>query len=298
MLKGRFKPGLRRHLALLAGVALSAALGQPAKATDEIQVYNAGIAAPGQFTIQQHLNYVPLGVKDPPFPGGLISNNSINGTPEFAYGVTDWWEVGLYLPFAIKDQQFLSDAFKLRTLFVSPNAEQRNFFYGVNFEFSNTTPKFSQSRFALEIRPIVGVRNADWEFIVNPIVDVSFGKFGEADFTPAARVARKLAPDTFIGLEYYADFGEIGNFAKLADQQHTLFAVTDFKLGVFDVDFGVGYGLTPASDRWVIKTIIGYAFPVPGSNSGTSELASGPVNPMAHASMRPGIDETPPWLAR
>jgi hypothetical protein len=287
MQKGSFKPGSRRHLGLLAGVALSAVLGQPAKATDEIQVYNAGIAAPGQFTIQQHLNYVPLGVKDPPFPGGLISNNSINGTPEFAYGVTDWWEVGLYLPFAIEDQQFLSDAFKLRTLFVSPNAEQRNFFYGVNFEFSNTTPKFSQSRFALEIRPIVGVRNADWEFIVNPIVDVSFGRYGEADFTPAARVARKLAPDTFIGLEYYADFGEIGNFAKLADQQHTLFAVTDFKLGVFDVDFGVGYGLTPASDRWVIKTIIGYSFPVPGTNSATGERsAAGPVNPMAHTSVR------------
>ena len=70
----------------------------PANATDEIQVYNAGIAAVGQFTIQQHLNYIPLGVKDPPFPGGLISNNSINGTPEFAYGLTDWWELGLYLP--------------------------------------------------------------------------------------------------------------------------------------------------------------------------------------------------------
>src|SRR6202140_44011 len=190
MLKGRFRPGSGRHLGLLAGVAVSAALGQPAKATDEIQVYNADIAAPGQFTIQQHLNYVPLGVKSPPFPGGLISNNSINGTPEFAYGVTDWWEVGLYLPFAIKDQQFLSDAFKLRTLFVSPQAEQRNFFYGVNFEFSNTMPRFSQSRFGLEIRPIIGVRNADWEFIVNPIVDISFGKYGKADFGPAARVAR------------------------------------------------------------------------------------------------------------
>ena len=131
------------------------------------------------------------------------------------------------------------------------------------------------------------MRNADWEFIVNPIVDVSFGKYGEADFTPAARVARKLAPDTFIGLEYYADFGEIGNFAKFSDQQHTLFAVTDFKLGVFDVDFGVGYGLTPASDRWVIKTIIGYAFPVPGTNSATGERsAAGPVNPMAHAFAR------------
>ena len=287
-MKRCFGAGSRRRLGLLAGAAFSVVLGQPARATDEIQVYNAGIAAPGQFTIQQHLNYVPLGVKDPPFPGGLISNNSINGTPEFAYGVTDWWEVGLYLPFAIKDQQFLSDSFKLRTLFVSPNAEKRDFFYGVNFEFSNTTPKFSQSRFGLEIRPIIGVRNADYEFIVNPIVDISFGKYGEADFTPAARVARKLGPDLFAGLEYYADFGEIGNFAKLAEQQHTLFAVTDFKLGVFDVNFGVGYGLTPASDRFVVKTIVGYAFPVPGGNPGASErtTSSGPVNPMSHSSVR------------
>jgi hypothetical protein len=289
-MNGFFKHGSRRRFCLLAGAAISVALVQPANATDEIQVYNAGIAAPGQFTIQQHLNYVPLGVKDPPFPGGLVSHNSINGTPEFAYGVTDWWEVGLYLPFAIQDQRFMSDSFKLRTLFVSPNADQRNFFYGVNFEFSNTTPKFSQSRFGLEIRPIIGVRNADYEFIVNPIVGIGFGKYSEEHFTPAARLARKLGPDLFVGLEYYADFGQIGSFGKLDDQQHTLFAVTDFKLGVFDVNFGVGYGLTPASDRWVVKTIVGYAFPVPGGNPDATERASvnGPVNPMSRSSARLG----------
>src|SRR3979409_2559333 len=301
MMKRCFRRGSRRRLYSLASAALWIVLAQPAQAVDEIQVYNAGIAAPGQFTIQQHLNYIPLGVKDPPFPGGLVSHNSINGTPEFAYGVTDWWEVGLYLPFAIKDQQFLSDSFKLRTLFVTPHAEQRDFFYGVNFEFSNTTPKFSQSRFGMEIRPIIGVRNADYEFIVNPIVDISFGKFGEADFVPAARLARKLGPDLFVGLEYYADFGKIGDFPKLADQQHTLFAVTDFKLGVFDVNFGVGYGLTPASDRWVVKTIVGYAFAVPGSSPGASERAStsGPVNPMSRPSARlPQTCGNPPGLVR
>jgi hypothetical protein len=287
MMRRRFRPGSRRHLFRLVGAAVSVLLGHPAKATDEIQVYNAGIAAPGQFTIEQHLNYTALGLKDPPFPGGLVSNHAINGTPEFAYGLTDWWEVGLYLPFAIQDQQLLSNSFKLRTLFVSPNADQRNLFYGINFEFSNTTPKFALTRFALEIRPIIGFRNADYEFIVNPIVDAGFGKSGELDFAPAVRVARKLDKDLFVGLEYYADFGEIGNFAKLADQQHTLFAVTDFKLGVLDVDFGVGYGLTPASDRWVIKTIVGYAFPVPGGNSSENTAPSGPVNPMAHAAARP-----------
>jgi hypothetical protein len=277
----------RRGLYLLAGAAVLA-LGRPAKATDEIQVYNAAIAAVGQFTIQQHLNYTPTGLKEPPFPGGLVSNHAVNGTPEFAYGVTDWWEVGLYLPFAIQDQQLLSNAFKLRTLFVSPNADQHNFFYGVNLEFSNTMPKFAQTRFALEVRPIIGVRNADYEFIVNPIVDAGFGRLGELDFAPAARLARKLGPDTYLGLEYYADFGEIGNFPKLADQQHTLFAVTDFKVGVIDVDFGVGFGLTPASDRLVIKTILGYAFPVPGGNAAANDraTAAGPVNPMSRSSAR------------
>ncbi|HEX9469278.1 MAG TPA: hypothetical protein VF957_07020 [Bradyrhizobium sp.] len=286
MMRRCFRPGCRHRLFWLAGAAVSAVLARPAKATDEIQVYNAAIAAVGQFTIQQHLNYTAIGLKDQPFPGGLVSNHAINGTPEFAYGVTDWWEVGLYLPFAIQDQQFLSNSFKLRTLFVSPNADQRNFFFGVNFEFSNTTPKFAQTRFALEIRPIIGVRNADYEFIVNPIVDVGFGRNGEADFAPAVRVARRLDKDLFVGLEYYADFGKIGDFLKLPDQQHTLFAVTDFKLGVLDVDFGVGFGLTPASDRLVIKTILGYAFPVPGSNSNVQTTTSGPVNPMAHASAR------------
>ena len=274
-----------RTLCRLGPFALAALLTQPARATDEIQVYNAGIADVGQFTIQQHLNYIPLGVKEPPFPGGLISHNSINGTPEFAYGLTPWWEIGLYLPFSIKDQKFYSDAFKLRTLFVSPHAADRNFFYGVNFEFSNETPPFSQTRFALEIRPIIGVRNASYEFIVNPIVDIGFGKYGEADFVPAARVARKFGDDLYAGFEYYSDFGKIGDFKAFPEQQHTLFAVTDFKLGVFGVNFGVGYGLTPASDRWVVKTIIGYAFPVPGSSS-DARASAGPINPMAHSSVR------------
>lgn len=274
-----------RFIIFVAPLPLLAA--QAARATDEIQVYNAAIAEVGQFTIQQHLNYIPLGLKNPPFPGGLVSNHSLNGTPEFAYGVTDWWEVGLYLPFSIQDQKFYSDAVKLRTLFVSPHANQREFFYGVNFEFSNETPPFAQTRFALEIRPIIGIRKSDYEFIVNPIVNIGFGKYGEADFTPAARVARKVGQDLWVGLEYYSNFGKIGDFPKFADQEHTLFAVTDFKLGVFGVNFGVGYGLTPASDRWVVKTIIGYAFPIAGSGANASDHpTAGPVNPMSRSAVR------------
>ena len=271
---------------VLAAMIVLALIGRSARATDEIQVYNAMIAAVGQFTIQQHLNYAARG-EEPAIPGGLISNGAINGTPEFAYGVTDWWEVGLYLPFAIQNERFYSNAFKLRTLFVSPHAEQRDLFYGVNFEFSNQTPPFAQTRFAMEIRPIIGMRSAGYELIVNPIVDVGFGRFGETHFAPAARVARKFGQDLYGGFEYYSDWGKIGDFKAFSEQEHTLFAVTDFKIGVVDVNLGVGYGLTPASDRWVIKTILGYAFPVPVNNANASDRAvAGPVNPMTRALLR------------
>jgi hypothetical protein len=254
-------------VALVAAFASQAALAAD-QVHDEIQVYNAEIAEVGQWTYQQHLNYAPVGQTQPEVPGGFSSNRSLQGTPEFAYGITDWWEAGFYLPFAVTGSgQLLSDGAKLRSLFVVPDAAKRSFFYGVNFELGYEMPRFASNPWGLEIRPIVGVRNAQWEFIVNPIVDLSFGAGGEADFAPALRLARNLGNDWYVGLEYYGDFGKIGDFLPLQQQSQQLFAVTDFKAGVVDVELGVGYGFTPGSDRVVAKAIIGYAFPVPGKGS-------------------------------
>jgi hypothetical protein len=256
----------------LASLAVLLAAVGAALADDEIQIYNAQIAAVGQWTIQQHLNYTINGRKEPDFPGGLVPNHALNGTPELAYGITDWWEIGFYAPFAVSGSgAFLSNGAKIRNLFVVPHAAERKFFYGVNFELSYETPAFSQTHYALEIRPIVGVRNSDWEFIINPIVDIGFGALGEADFLPAARLARNLGEDRFLGIEYYTDLGKIGDFLPLEQQRQQIFGVTDFKLGVFDIELGLGYGLTSGSDRLVAKAIIGYDFPVPGAGKNGSE---------------------------
>ncbi len=225
---------------------------------DEIQVYNAEIAQPGQWTLQQHLNYTIDGRKQPDFPGGFIPNHTLNGTPELAYGVTDWYELGWYAPFTVDQSgQFVADGFKLRQLFVSPNAGKRDVFYGINFEFSYSTPKFSQTKYGMEIRPIIGFRKGDYEFIINPIVDVGIGRNGDVEFTPAARLARKFGEDLAFGLEYYSNLGPFGAFPSFNEQQHTIFGVVDFKVARFDVNFGLGYGLTGGSDRLVAKMIVG-----------------------------------------
>jgi hypothetical protein len=248
--RGKVAAGILGVAVCLAPVA--------AQAVDEIQVYNAEIAALGQWMLQQHLNYAINGRKDPGFPGGLIPHRALNGTPELAYGVTDWWELGWYAPFAVdQNGNFHSGGAKIRTLFVTPNAAKREVFYGVNIELGYATPLFSQTRLNLEIRPIIGVRKGDWELIVNPIVDIGFGNNGDTEFAPAARLARKLTEDLSIGVEYYSALGPIGNFLPLAEQQHNIYGVVDFKIGQLDVNFGVGYGLTGGSDRWMTKLIIG-----------------------------------------
>ncbi len=265
-----FKSGVR-SAALLIAAALCGLGPRLAHAADEIQVYNADINEVGQFSVQQHLNYTMKGLPDPAYPGALVSNHALNGTPEFAYGVTPWLELGLYVPFAVNEQgQFLSNNIKLRTLFATPDAGKKDFFYGMNFEFDFPSWAFVPSRFAMEVRPIIGWRNKEWEFIVNPIIDFAWGQLGTVDFAPAARLARNLGDDRFIGLEYYSGFGTPGNFESFQQQSHQLFAVTDFKIGEVDVDFGVGYGLTSGSDRWIAKTILSYAFPVPGKKEGES----------------------------
>jgi hypothetical protein len=272
-------PALSTFLcSMLLSLLLLPLTPRPARAVDEIQVYNAEIAEVGQFTVQQHFNYTMIGRKEPDFPGGLVPNHALNATPEFAWGITDWFELGLYIPWAINGQdQFLSNAVKLRTLFVSPDAAKRSFFYGLNFEYDYTTPPFSPTRWAMEIRPIIGWRNKEWEFIVNPIFDLGFGNPGDVDFVPAARLARTFTEDRALAIEYYTDLGRPGAFPSFNQQAHQLFGVVDFKVGDVDVDFGLGYGLTSGSDRFVAKTILSYAFPVPGKSGDDKASSKGPM---------------------
>ena len=129
----------------------------------------------------------------------------------------------------------------------------------------------------MEIRPIIGWRNTQWEFIVNPIFELGFGKLGEVDFAPVARLARTFGDDLAIALEYYADLGTPGGFPSFNQQQHNVFAVVDFKVGVFDVDFGIGSGLTPGSNRFMAKTILSYAFPAPGQSQATAPPMKQPM---------------------
>lgn len=225
--------------------------------TDEIQVYNGDLAEPGVFNLTWHNNFTPDGIKPPQFPGAITSNKSFNGVTEWAYGITDWFEGGLYLPLYSHDDHlgWKIDGFKLRSLFAVPHAGDRRFFYGVNFEFSVNARWWDAKRFSSEVRPIVGWHLDKVDLIVNPIVDTEYDGFKNLEFVPAMRAAYIASKRWTVGLEDYSDFGTVSNFAPISSQAHQLYGVLDYS-GALDIEAGVGVGLTDSSDRLQFKLIV------------------------------------------
>jgi hypothetical protein len=242
-------------------VALCLALGLPSLAAaqgDEIQVYDGGLAPRGTFNLTVHNNFTPKGLTTPAFPGAVVADKSLNGVPEFALGVTDWFEAGLYLPLYSldKDMGFGLDGVKLRALFAVPNADNRRFVYGANFEFSYNAKRWDPTRITSEIRPIVGWHLGSWDVIFNPIIDTSYDGFKNLEFVPSVRVARNLSKGLSLAVEEYADFGHLRDFAPRREQAHQIYAVVDRAGKTWDIEAGVGFGLTDESDKLTFKLIV------------------------------------------
>jgi hypothetical protein len=223
--------------------------------TDEIQVYDAEIAPPGRWNLTWHDNFAISGRRQAAFPGGIIPQHALNGVPEWALGITDWFETGIYAPVYTLapggDLRF--DGVKLRELFVVPDARDRSVFYGINFELSYNTPHWEPSRFSGEIRPILGVHLGRCTVIVNPILDTAFNGLGRLDFAPAARADYRVNGKLTLALEHYTDFGPLQHFYARRLQSQTLFGVLDYGTSRNSLELGIGHGLTRASDASILK---------------------------------------------
>jgi hypothetical protein len=250
---------VRRTLMFLAAaMALIAAPPMAFAQTDEIQVYDAEIAEPGVINLMLHSNFTPSGIKDPAFPGAIISDHSFNGVPEFAFGITPWFEQGLYLPVYSfsRGRNATLDSVKLRELFARPHAGEHTFFYGVNFEFSYNATYWESRRFTSEIRPIIGLHLHPWDIIINPILDTDWTGVRNYIFAPAMRLAYNYSPKWTFAAEHYAGYGPLHQFETVSGQYHSLWAVVDHTSKALDVEAGIGFGLTPATDKVTLKLML------------------------------------------
>jgi hypothetical protein len=225
--------------------------------TDEIQVYDGGMAARGVFNLALHNNYVARGLETPAFEGGVTADRSWNGAPEWALGIRSWFEAGLYLPLYSLDRHlgWGLNGFKLRTLFATPNADTRRFVYGVNLELSFNARRWDPTRLTSEVRPVLGWHLRHFDLVLNPILDTAYDGLKNVDFAPCARLAFNFRSSWAVALEEYADLGPVSGFRAPSDQSHELYFVLDHQGGL-DVEAGVGVGLTSASNALTFKLIL------------------------------------------
>jgi hypothetical protein len=245
-------------------LALALTLARPTNAVAvdpfEIQVYDGTADPAGQPGLELHLNGVPRGIATAE-PPELPPNHQAHLTLEPSWGLTPSWEIGAYVQTAVlADGAFAFAGAKLRVKLVTPPGWRAALRLGCNFEVSWVPSKFEADRWGSEIRPIVAWENARWSLAANPIVELSFTGAAPA-FAPALMALFKLEGRVSLGLEYYADVGPIPSPSPLSQQQHYLFEVVNL-LAVrdFELNAGIGEGLTRGSNDLVAKVIVGYQF--------------------------------------
>ena len=230
----------------------------------EIQVYDGNANEVGQFGAELHLNYVAKGVKtaEPPL---LPPHHQLHATFEGSYGLKEWWELGAYLQSAVHDD-FHADyaGAKLRSKFVTPPSFHPHVRLGVNVELSRVPQAYDPDRWGGELRPIVAWENVEWTFAFNPILAVPLAGAGYREgpsFEPAFAVYKKVRDRVSFGVEYYATLGPPFHPRARREQEHYLFGVGNLiAFEGWELNVGVGGGLTEASNGMILKTIMGHGF--------------------------------------
>jgi hypothetical protein len=230
----------------------------------EIQVYDGTANPAGAPGLELHVNDVVRGSTTATSPE-LPPNHQGHFTLEPSYGVTDFWELGGYLQTALRaDGAFDFAGVKARSKLVTRPTWSTTRRLGLNVEVSDVPALYEAERWGLELRPIVAQDLGRFSVVVNPIVDVSLTS-GAATFEPAAEVVFVWPRLASLGLEYYADLGDVTGFSRLRDQKHYLFEVANLlRVLRFELNVGVGEGLTATSNPFVAKLILGYQFDVAG----------------------------------
>jgi hypothetical protein len=253
------------HVVSIALTGLSSlAVSNPAvPAPEEIQVYLDDLTKPGRFGADLHNSFVVTGNRTPEYPGALPTHRMYRFTPEIYYGVSDTFEIGLYLLTTKAPGTGPNyDGQKLRFKYIAPHEEQSGSFWGLNLEIGKTHHRVSEVPWNAQLKGIYGYRSGPWTVGFNSNLDWSLS--GSPNSPVALELDTKVAYRTRqgyqLGFESYNEIGPLRQLGRLNTFSQTLYAVLDTQIGKVDLNAGIGRGLTTASDRWVLKFILGLQY--------------------------------------
>jgi len=257
----------RGVLRVLFFCALIAAIFAPrafAQDNYEIQVYGADTVAPGHTMFELHSNFTVQGSKtmvDGLFP----TNHAEHETLEITHGFTSWFEVGFYLFTSIHNGQgwdWVGDHIRPRVRV--PESWHWPVGVSLSTEIGYQRRQYSTDTWTQEIRPIVDKQLGRWYLAFNPALELSYHgeNAGKAPgFSPNFTVGYDFTKKINGAIEYYGSFGPIDDFLPGELQQHQIFPAVNLNVSPkWEINAGVGWGLTGATDHLIVKGIVGYRF--------------------------------------
>jgi hypothetical protein len=253
-----------RHLAALTIVLLLASACAFAQDNYEIQVYPSELVPPRTTMVEIHSNFTVNGSKQV-VDGVQPTHHAMHETLEITQGFTDWFETGFYVFSSIQPDggwQWVGD--HIRPRIAIPQKWHWPVGLSLSQEFGYSQAKFSGDTWTYELRPIIDKTYGPWYFAFNPVFGRAWHGPGVTrgwEFNPNVKISYDITPKIAAGIEYYGNTGPATEFDPIDQQEHQIFPTIDLNVSPkWEFNFGVGWGLTPATDHLIVKCIIGRRF--------------------------------------
>ncbi len=227
----------------------------------EIQVYGSQTQTPASTMFEWHNNYTFDGSKNST-EGVLPSNHALHETLEITTGISDIFEIGVYLFTAyLPGQGYQVVGSHLRPRIMAPVKWKLPVGLSLSTEIGYQKADYSSSTWSIEVRPIIDKQWNKWYASFNPTLGISLkSKYNKSTptFEPNVKLSYTLFKNGALGVEYYGDIGYINNIESFPQQNNAFFISFDLLNNPkWEFNMGAGLGVTSATDRFVFKTILG-----------------------------------------
>jgi hypothetical protein len=227
----------------------------------EIQVYGSGTVDPGMTILELHSNFTADGSREG-VNGMLPIEHALHETLEVTHGVLPWFEIGAYLFTSTSPGtgiHWVGDHIRPRVR--APENWGWPMGVSLSAEAGYQRREYSEDTWTLELRPIVDKQMGKLYVSLNPTLEKALkgGNVGEGfEFSPNLKVSVDLNPVVTLGVEYYGSLGALRGFAPAAEQQHQIFPSVDLNVSPdWELNCGVGIGITRSTDHLIVKAIMG-----------------------------------------
>jgi hypothetical protein len=255
----------RQIFALYVCALAILATARPARAIDfyEIQIYDTDTTPAGHLTLELHSNTTTTATGHE--AKEQMDVHQIHETLEATYGVWRWLEIGQYFATAKLsngDYEYAGSRSKIH--FGIPQTFDWPVQFGGNIEFDYMRRAAETNPLNLELRPIIGASYRRFRLVANLALEKPFSgptTHRGMQFAPSGEIIYDLNRWVSPALEYYGDMGSIQPLAKVQDQQHFLVPTLNLHfLPQLELNLGVGFGVTRASNGVFLKSIVGWTF--------------------------------------